>query len=86
MPIEGYNSYKRSTTVKELKQAFDKLNIPNNMRKSINKNYTWHHLDDFSPRTGECTMQLLSSDAYIATYPHKGSVSQYEKDYNVNYK
>ena len=50
------------------------------------ENYTWHHLDDFNPETGECTMQLVLSDAHVATYPYKGSVSQYEKYYNVEYK
>ena len=71
---------------RDLTQAFNEANIPKNIRKSIKENYTWHHLDDFNPETGECTMQLVLSDAHVATYPHKGSVSQYEKYYNVEYK
>lgn len=71
---------------RDFTQAFNEANIPKNIRKSIKENYTWHHLDDFNPETGECTMQLVLSDAHVATYPHKGSVSQYEKYYNVEYK
>lgn len=56
------------------------------MRKSIKENFTWHHVDDFNPLTGESTMQLVRKDAHVATYPHVGSVSQYEKFYGVNYK
>jgi hypothetical protein len=45
--------------------------------------YTWHHLDDFDPVTGECTMQLVRSDAHtgVQGMTHSGSVSQY-KAYN----
>ena len=71
---------------RDFTQAFNEANIPKNIRKSIKENYTWHHLDDFNPETGECTMQLVLRDAHVATYPHKGSVSQYEKYYNVEYK
>lgn len=56
------------------------------MRKEIRKNYTWHHCDDFDPTTGECTMQLVLRKAHQATYPHKGSVAQYEKFHGVKYK
>ena len=67
-------------------QAFDKAGIPKAIRKIINEQYTWHHIDDFDPKTGECTMQLVLSEAHVATYPHKGSVSQYEKYFNIEYK
>jgi hypothetical protein len=45
--------------------------------------YVWHHLDDFDPVTGECTMQLVRSDAHtgVKGMTHSGSVSQY-KAYN----
>ncbi|MBY0349161.1 MAG: HNH endonuclease [Hydrotalea flava] len=45
--------------------------------------YTWHHLDDFDPLTGECTMQLVRSDAHtgVRGMTHSGSVAQY-KAYN----
>lgn len=71
---------------KDFTQAFDNANIPKSMRKSIKENFTWHHVDDFNPLTGESTMQLVRKDAHVATYPHVGSVSQYEKFYGVNYK
>jgi hypothetical protein len=38
--------------------------------------YVWHHLDDFNPLTGECTMQLVRADVHNIT--HTGSVKQYE--------
>jgi RHS repeat-associated protein len=47
--------------------------------------YTWHHVDDFNPRTGTCTMQLVTTEAHEATFPHRGSVSQFEKKFGVKY-
>ncbi len=47
--------------------------------------YTWHHLDDFDPETGKATMQLVTTDAHVASFPHKGSVSQFEKHFGVKY-
>jgi RHS repeat-associated protein len=47
--------------------------------------YTWHHVRDFNPETGKSTMQLVSKDAHRATYPHAGSVEQYEKAFKVKY-
>ena len=40
-------------------------------------NYTWHHLDDFDPVTGECTMQLVRRDIHNASKPHTASPKQY---------
>jgi hypothetical protein len=40
--------------------------------------YTWHHLDDFDPVTGECTMQLIKTSEHQKTLPHTGSVKQWE--------
>ncbi|WP_202632374.1 RHS repeat-associated core domain-containing protein, partial [Cronobacter sakazakii] len=47
--------------------------------------YTWHHVDDFDPNTGKTTMQLVKTSAHEATFPHKGSVSQFEKHFGVKY-
>ncbi|ELY6347080.1 RHS domain-containing protein, partial [Cronobacter muytjensii] len=47
--------------------------------------YTWHHVDDFDPSTGKTTMQLVKTSAHEATFPHKGSVSQFEKHFGVKY-
>ncbi len=38
------------------------------------KGYTWHHLDDFDPVHGTCTMQLVETKFHIKTNPHFGSV------------
>jgi RHS repeat-associated protein len=45
--------------------------------------YTWHHVDDFDPKTGKATMQLVKTSAHEATFPHGGSVSQYEKHFGL---
>jgi hypothetical protein len=51
-----------------------------------NKNYTWHHLDDFDPTTNTCTMQLVEKKIHEATYPHFGSVKLIEDFFNIIYK
>lgn len=43
------------------------------------KDYTWHHLADYDPATGEATMQLVETGAHEATYTHKGSAWQWEQ-------
>jgi hypothetical protein len=47
------------------------------------KPYTWHHLDDFNPITGECTLQLVEIDVHfqVTGMAHSGSASQY-RTYN----
>jgi hypothetical protein len=50
------------------------------------KGYTWHHLADYDPATGEATMQLVEIGAHEATYPHKGAVYQYEQTTGTEYK
>lgn len=47
--------------------------------------YTWHHVRDFDPETGKTTMQLVKRSAHEATYPHAGSVEQFEKHLGVKY-
>jgi hypothetical protein len=50
--------------------------------------YTWHHLDDFNPATGECTMQLVESTAHQGTgvvgMSHSGSVAQWKAYYGTS--
>lgn len=48
-----------------------------------NKNYTWHHLDDYDPITGTCTMQLVDLDIHVKTYPHYGSVELVKQFFNI---
>ncbi|MGJ8659857.1 MAG: HNH endonuclease, partial [Cellulophaga fucicola] len=49
------------------------------------RGYVWHHMDDFNPNTGECTMQLVKSNAHtrVKGMAHSGSVAQY-KAYYIN--
>ncbi|WP_245609162.1 RHS repeat-associated core domain-containing protein [Vibrio rhizosphaerae] len=49
------------------------------------KGYTWHHVADFDPNTGETTMQLVKTEAHVDSLPHRGSVSQFEKHFGVEY-
>ena len=48
--------------------------------------YVWHHVDDYNPANNKATLELVTKAAHKATYPHKGSVSQYEAHHNVEYK
>ena len=48
--------------------------------------YTWHHLDDFNPITGECTMQLIKQEVHRTTFPHTGSPAQYTDFTGIQYK
>jgi RHS repeat-associated protein len=54
--------------------------------KSHPDGYTWHHLDDYDPATNTSTMQLVKTDAHEASFPHSGSVSQFEKEHGVKYE
>src|SRR5262249_11196952 len=47
--------------------------------------YTWHHVNDFDPVTGKTTMQLVETSAHEATFPHEGSVRQFEQQFKVSY-
>jgi len=64
---------------KDFKAANEAAGFPEAGRKSPDKKYTWHHLDDFDPETGTCTMQLAYRKAHEATLPHIGSCAQYEQ-------
>jgi A nuclease of the HNH/ENDO VII superfamily with conserved WHH len=48
--------------------------------------YTWHHLDDYDPISNTGTMQLVTTDAHEATYPHNGGVKQYQDATGRKYK
>ncbi|WP_041706656.1 HNH endonuclease [Ruminiclostridium cellulolyticum] len=67
---------------RDFTQAFDEAKIPSRERKSIKENYTWHHADDFDPKSGTCSMQLVQKEAHEATYTHKGSCAQYDEYHN----
>lgn len=40
--------------------------------------YTWHHVSDWNFRTGEVTLELVSSAAHDATRPHAGGAMMYQ--------
>jgi A nuclease of the HNH/ENDO VII superfamily with conserved WHH len=48
--------------------------------------YTWHHLDDYNPNKGTCTMQLVDSKILQKTYPHYGAVKMIEDFLGIIYK
>lgn len=48
-----------------------------------NKNYTWHHLDDYDSTTNTCTMQLVDLEIHVKTYPHYGSVELVKQFFNI---
>ena len=47
-------------------------------QKSTPRNYVWHHLDDYDPKTNTGTMQLVEQNAHTGI-THTGGVSQYQK-------
>ncbi|MBT2298676.1 RHS domain-containing protein [Pseudomonas fluorescens] len=67
---------------RDFTQAFKEAGIS----KKTATGYTWHHVDDFNPKTGTTTMQLVKTAAHEATFPHGGSVAQYEKHFKVKYE
>ena len=48
--------------------------------------YTWHHVDNYNPKTGKATLELVETPAHVATLPHKGSVGQYQDYHGIVYK
>ncbi len=64
---------------RDFTEAFKKAGIT----KAESTGYTWHHLNDFDPTTGNTTMQLVKTSAHEGTFPHAGSVSQFEKHFNL---
>ena len=59
-------------------------------RRGINPkeatDYTWHHLDDFNPNDGTCTMQLVKTSAQIESLPHQGAVKQFTDHFGIKNK
>jgi RHS repeat-associated protein len=74
IPMQG-------TRGRDFTQAFNESGIS----RADADGYTWHHVDDFDPATGNTTMQLVQSDAHEATYTHEGSVKQFSDEYGVKY-
>ena len=49
------------------------------------KNYTWHHLDDYNPLNGTCSMQLVETSIHIKCNPHVGGVKVLEDFLSFKY-
>ncbi|WP_093670794.1 HNH endonuclease [Tenacibaculum sp. MAR_2009_124] len=48
--------------------------------------YTWHHMDDYDPITGECTMQLVNKKLHEWSCPHKGGAGLWMDLFRIVYK
>jgi len=46
---------------------------------------TWHHAT-YNPSTNTAVMELVTTAAHEATFPHAGSVSDFEKTHDVEYE
>lgn len=64
---------------------FKQANIEGGLIHGTPKGYTWHHMADLNPGTGECSMQLVAISAHKATYPHEGSCAQFARHFGVKY-
>lgn len=53
--------------------------------KSYAIRYTWHHVADFNPQTGETTIQLVKTSTHEVHLPHKGSAGQFADYFDVIY-
>lgn len=61
-------------------QAFNASKIP----REAAGDYTWHHMSDFDPKTGEVTMQLVKRDIH-RSISHDGGVSQFQQHSGTKY-
>ena len=61
-------------------QAFNASKIP----RDVAGDYTWHHMSDFNPDTGDVTMQLVKRDIH-RSIAHDGGVSQFQRYSGTKY-
>ncbi|MCB9235676.1 MAG: HNH endonuclease [Bacteroidia bacterium] len=66
--------------------AWKKTGFSEEQIKLIREDYTWHHLDDFNPVTGQGTLQLVEKEIHRQCSPHIGSVKQIEGFFGILYK
>ncbi|MCL2724868.1 MAG: DUF6531 domain-containing protein [Polyangiaceae bacterium] len=67
------------------KGDFKAADLAGGFVNGIPKGYTWHHLADFNPEAGTCTMQLVRTEAHLATLPHEGACAQFGTHFGVKY-
>jgi len=72
----------QGSRARDFTEAFKQAGLKKSQVEAVGK-YTWHHLDDFDPLTGKGTMQLVKQSAHVASLPHVGSVSQFEKHFGL---
>ena len=70
---------------RDFTQAYKEAGISGSRRADVDAKYTWHHLDDFDPVTGESSMQLVETRAHQKNTPHRGSADQFAKHFGVKY-
>ena len=76
---------KKPSSIKKTEGDFNRSNLIAGLTgNKAPKDYVWHHMDDFDPITGECTMQLIRGNVYtrIPGMAHSGSVAQW-KNYDI---
>ena len=71
---------------------FKSANIKSDILKEIPKDrntpegYTWHHMDDYDPIKGTCTMQLVETKIHKLTATHTGGFGLLKRLFNVRRK
>ena len=70
---------------KDFLMSFKKAGISDSLAIELNKTYTWHHVDDFDPLTGECTMQLVNRKVHEGSCPHIGGGGLYKAFMGIGY-
>ncbi|MCO7184131.1 HNH endonuclease [Tenacibaculum sp. XPcli2-G] len=69
----------------DFKMAFKKAGISDDLAKNLKEDYVWHHLDDFNPVTGECSMQLINRKVHEFSCPHIGGGGLYKAFMGIGY-
>ncbi|RBW59436.1 hypothetical protein DS884_06770 [Tenacibaculum sp. E3R01] len=69
----------------DFKMAYKNSGISEKEIDNIDSLYTWHHLDDFDPLTGECSMQLVLMQVHKASCPHIGGAGLYKAFMGIGY-
>lgn len=69
----------------DFKMAFKKAGISDDLAKNLKEDYVWHHLDDFDPVTGECSMQLVNRKVHEFSCPHIGGGGLYKAFMGIGY-
>ena len=74
-------SGKRTGTDGDFHRANQKAGLTGT--KAPRGGWVWHHMDDFDPVTGECSMQLVRANAHtnVSGMAHSGSVAQFKAYY-----